>query len=83
MRFVFCVVLLLAVSACAPTLPPGDMMPMTQVYSQIPVNEELQRNIKLGDVAVAENVGGMTAPVRGQLTKGKKSYAKGCWFRFS
>src|SRR5688572_8650248 len=57
---------LLSVSACAPNLPATDMVPMTQVYNQIPRNPALEHNIKLGSVTVFKNAGGSIAPVKDQ-----------------
>ena len=61
--------LLLLLAACAPSLPAGEMMPMTQVYDQIPANKELERKVKIGSVTVFENAGGMTAPVQPEIYK--------------
>ncbi len=63
MKFLAALVIVLLTSACAPPLPAGDMMPMSQVYSQTPVNSILERKIALGQVSVDESTSSQTAPV--------------------
>lgn len=64
MRKVIPIVLLaLGVSACTPPLEAGNMTPMTQVYSQIPANPELEHKVKLGQVTVYDQAGAGIAPV--------------------
>lgn len=55
-----CVVVLTCVAlvGCAPPIPSGEMVPMTGIYEQIPVNENLQNNVSLGSVVVSEKATG-------------------------
>lgn len=61
--------------ACVP-IPPEAMQPMPQVYQQIPVNDELQGAVKLGDVRLADNLGGMTLAMNMDTSIEQKDYRK-------
>jgi len=67
MKFIYPVALLLLLSACAQPLPVGNMLPMTQVYSQIPANPALERKISVGDVVIDEATASQIAPVTPEI----------------
>jgi hypothetical protein len=66
MKILVVLSILLSLSACTPALEARSMVPMTEVYSQIPANKELERKIKLEQVSVYENAGAGIAPVTAQ-----------------
>ena len=50
-------------TACAPPLTAGEMMPITDVYTSIPTNKTLERKVELGSINVVDGAGGAYARV--------------------
>jgi hypothetical protein len=64
MKSLLVLIALFSLSACVPPLPSGEMVPMAQIYSQLPKNNALERSINLGKITVLEDadMGGLVTP---------------------
>ena len=59
---------LFILTGCVPPLPPGDMMPMTSVYTDIPANAALDRSVRLGTVTVPQEAENSSiAPLKAEV----------------
>ncbi|TAE34931.1 MAG: hypothetical protein EAY65_00680 [Alphaproteobacteria bacterium] len=82
MKSLLALIALFSLSACVQPLPSDGMVPMPQIYGQLPKNDTLERSITLGKVSVLEDaaIGGFITPENYQeailtalLTSGMKT----------